>query len=36
MAIIQYILFVRVFPSTITAFTRKAAAFAQRKGFRKN
>lgn len=29
MAIIQYILFVRIFPSRITAFTRKSFAFAQ-------
>ncbi|CAF3706849.1 unnamed protein product [Rotaria socialis] len=29
MAIIQYLLFVKVFPRTISAFTRKAAAFAQ-------
>jgi hypothetical protein len=29
MALIQYLLFVKVFPNSITAFTRKAAAFAQ-------
>ena len=29
MALIQYLLFVKVFPHTISAFTRKAAAFAQ-------
>ncbi|CAF2993733.1 unnamed protein product, partial [Rotaria sp. Silwood2] len=29
MALIQYLLFVKVFPRSISAFTRKAAAFAQ-------
>lgn len=29
MALIQYLLFVKVFPSTVSAFTRKAAAFSQ-------
>ncbi|CAF4271001.1 unnamed protein product, partial [Adineta steineri] len=29
MALIQYLLFVKVFPTSITAFTRKAAAFSQ-------
>ena len=29
MALIQYLLFVKVFPHSISAFTRKAAAFAQ-------
>ena len=29
MAVIQYLLFVKVFPGSISAFTRKAAAFAQ-------
>jgi hypothetical protein len=31
MALIQYLLFVKVFPNSISAFTRKAAAFSQRK-----
>jgi hypothetical protein len=31
MALIQYLLFVKVFPTSISAFTRKSAAFAQRK-----
>jgi len=29
MALIQYLLFVKVFPRSISGFTRKAAAFAQ-------
>ncbi|CAF1511962.1 unnamed protein product, partial [Adineta steineri] len=29
MALIQYLLFVKVFPQSISAFTRKAAIFAQ-------
>jgi hypothetical protein len=36
MALIQYLLFVKVFSNSISAFTRKAAAFAQRKIGRKN
>ena len=31
MALIQYLLFVKVFPNSVAAFTRKAAAFAQSK-----
>jgi hypothetical protein len=29
MALIQYLLFVKVFPTSVSAFTRKAAAFSQ-------
>lgn len=29
LALIQYLLFVKVFPRAVSAFTRKAAAFAQ-------
>lgn len=35
LTLIQYLLFVKVFPQSIPAFTRKAAAFAQRKTMKK-